>query len=292
MEPRVVPAGMVHATWDDWLVSEIERSNPEGVAVWYLGCNAFVLRSSSTTLYVDPYFADGDPPKLVRMVPVPMDPADATDCDAVLVTHEHIDHMHPPSYGPLLEAGASLFAPGASFGSPDYDGDLLIGADERNTVQTGDAVEVGDFTVHVRGANDPDAVEPVSYVVEHDAGTFFHGGDSKTTDEFADVGTEFDIDLGVLAVGTVGRIHYPEEGDTRSRKWYMDENEVIEAANALQLDRLLPSHYDMWAGVTADPKVLHEHAASYPYPRVVDVVRIGDRVYLDAPGVVPPSTHR
>jgi len=132
----------------------------------------------------------------------------------------------------------------------------------------------------------------VSYVVEHEAGTFFHAGDSKPTDEFADVGSAFDVDLGVLAFGTVGRIHYVDEGETRPTKWYMDENEVIEAANALQLNRLLPSHYDMWAGVGADPKVLHEHAASYEYPRVVDVVRIGNRVDLGGPGVVPPSPHR
>ncbi|MGM0606264.1 MAG: MBL fold metallo-hydrolase [Halobacteriota archaeon] len=282
---------MVHATWGEWFISEIERSDPEGVAVWYLGCNGFVLRSATTTLYIDPYFADGDPPELIRMIPVPMDPADAEECDAVLVTHEHIDHMHPPSYGPLLDAGASLYAPQAAYESPDYEGDLLATDDARNTVETGQSFEIGDFTVHVRSANDPDAIEPVSYVVEHDAGTFFHAGDSKPTDAFADVGSAFDIDLGVLAFGSVGRIHYVDDGETRPTKWYMNENEVVEAANALQLNRLLPSHYDVWAGVTADPKVLHEHTASYEYPRIIDVVRIGDRLDLGEPGVVPPSTH-
>lgn len=283
---------MVHATWDDWLVSEVEQATPDGVAVWYLGCNGFVLRSATTTLYVDPYFADGDPPDLVRMIPVPMDPADATDCDAVLVTHEHIDHMHPPSYGPLLEDGGRLYAPRAAYDHPDYEGGLRVGDDQRRVVTVGDTVEVGDFTVHVRGANDGDAIEPVSYVIEHDAGTFFHGGDSKPAEAFADVGTTFDIDLGVLAFGTVGNVRHSEDDAVRRTRWYMDENEVADAANALELDRLLPSHFDMWRGVAADPKVLHEHVASFEYPRVLEVVSIGDRVDLGSAGVVRPSTHR
>jgi len=284
---------MVHSTWDDWLVGEIEAADPDGMAVWYLGCNAFVVRTPETTVYVDPYFGDGDPPNIVRMIPVPIDPADATDCDAVLVTHEHIDHMHPPSYGPLVnDLGADLYAPEASYESPDYDGDLDAPEDRRHVIAAGETFEVGDFTVHVRGANDPDAIEPVSYVVEHDSGTFFHGGDSRPAEAFETVGEAFDLDLGMLAVGSVGAIHHSDEGGPRRTRWYMDENQIVEAANALELDRLLPSHYDMWRGVGTDPKVLHDHAASFPHPRVIERVVVGDRVDFGAPGIVQPRSLR
>jgi L-ascorbate 6-phosphate lactonase len=36
----------------------------------------------------------------------------------------------------------------------------------------------------------------------------------------------------------------------------------------------------MWKGMTADPTVLHSHAASYEYPRQLEIVEIGDRVEL------------
>lgn len=283
---------MVAVTWGDWFVrDEIERSTPDGLSVWYLGCNGFVIRSPTTTIYLDPYFGTGDPPRLVRMIPIPLDPNDATVCDAVLATHEHIDHMHPPSYAPLAEdLGADVYAPESAYETPDYDGDLAIPTDQENHVDVGDTIDIGDVTVHVRGANDPDSDGPVSYVVEHDAGTFFHGGDSRPADAFRDIGTEFDIDLGVLAMGTVGNICYPDDGEVRPTRWYNDENQVIEAANALQLDRLAPSHYDMWKGVSGDPKVLHEHAASFAYPRTVDVIQIGDRLDVSRPGVVQPTS--
>ena len=282
---------MVHATWGDWFVgNEVETDDVDGMAVWYLGCNAFVVRTPSTTAYVDPYFGDGDPPNIFRMIPVPMDPADATACDAVLVTHEHIDHFHPPSYGPLVEdLGAPLYAPSASFEEPDYEGDRRLPDDRQRVIEAGETFDVGDLTVHARGANDPDAIEPVSFVIEHGGRAFFHGGDSRPAEAFHDVGREFDLDLGTLAFGTVGNIYYPNDGRAERTRWYMDENEVIEAANALRLDRLLPSHFDMWRGVDGDPKVLHEHAASHEYPRVLEVVQVGDRVDLDRPGVVRPA---
>ncbi|GAB7093472.1 MBL fold metallo-hydrolase [Halolamina litorea] len=280
---------MVHSTWGDWFVrEEVEAADPgDGAIGWYLGCNGFVLRSASTTLYVDPYFGEGDPPNLIRMIPVPVDPTDATDCDAVLATHEHIDHIHPPSYGPFVEdLGADLYAPSASYESPDYEGDLRAPDEQRRVVAEGADFEVGDFTVHVRGANDPDAIEPVSYVVEHASGTFFHGGDSRPAPEaFPAVADEFDIDVGALAFGSVGHIYEPETGHGERTRWYMDENEIIEAANQLELDRLLPSHWDMWQGVGADPKVLHEHAASHAYPRTLDVPHVGCSFRFGDPGI-------
>jgi L-ascorbate 6-phosphate lactonase len=281
---------MVHSTWGDWLVREIESTEPDGMSVWYLGCNAFVVRTPGVTVYVDPYFGDGDPPNLIRMIPVPVDPADATLADAVLVSHEHIDHMHPPSYRGLLEAGATVHAPSAAWESPDYGGDLLAEGDARAVVTEGDELAVGDLTVHVRGANDPDAIEPVSYVFEHDGTTFFHPGDSRPAPEaFPAIADEFDLDCGALAFGSVGNVYFPEDDETRVTRWYMDENQVVEAAGQLELDRLLPSHWDMWRGVGADPKALHEHAHTFEYPRTIDVVKIGDRVDVGERGVAPAT---
>ncbi len=70
----------------------------------------------------------------------------------------------------------------------------------------------------------------MSYVFEHDAGTFFHGGDARPG-EFESVGERYDIDAGVLAFGTVGMIDDKETGEPTRTQWYNDENMMIEAAS-------------------------------------------------------------
>lgn len=279
----------ITSTWGDWFISEeIQAAGPSGLSVWYLGCNGFVVRSPEATIYIDPYFGNGDPPRLVRMIPVPLDPGDATTCDAVFVTHEHVDHMHEPSYRPLVkDLGADIYAPGAAYTDPDYEPEGSIPGERKHVVAEGDRVKVGDLSVHVRGGNDPDAIEAVSYVIESGTETYFNSGDSRPAPLWAAVGAEFDIDLGSLTVGTHGRIRDAEAGETSVTQWYSEENDVIEMANALELDRLIPCHWDMWKSVAADPKILHEHATSFEYPRCIEPVRIGDRVDVRRPGIRP-----
>ncbi|PSP99903.1 MBL fold metallo-hydrolase [Halobacteriales archaeon QS_4_69_31] len=275
---------MVESDWGDWLVRAIEDADPDGVAVWYLGCNGFVLKADDgTTVFIDPYLGTGDPPRTVRMVPVPFDPEDVREADAVFGTHEHVDHVNGPSQAPIL-AGTD-----AHFYATDSGHEVVreetwtdnwgVEDGQLHEIDEGDTVQVGAFTVHVEPANDPDAVHPVSYVFEHDAGTFFHGGDARPG-EFEAVGGSHDLDVGALAFGTVGMIRDKATGEPTRTRWYNDENMIIEAANHLQLDTLVPTHWDMWKGMTTEPTVLHNHAASFEYPRSLEVVEIGDRFDL------------
>lgn len=48
----------------------------------------------------------------------------------------------------------------------------------------------------------------------------------------------------------------------------------------------------MWRGVGADPTALHEHVASYEYPRALEVAKIGDRPDIDDPGAAQVKTLR
>jgi len=275
----------VESDWDDWLPRAVESATPDGLAIWYLGCNGFIVKSSGgTTVFIDPYLGTGDPPRTVRMVPVPFNPEDITECDAVLGTHEHTDHVHGPSQAPIL-AGT-----GADYYTTDSGHEVIreeawlenysVTDDQLHEITEGDTLEIGDLTVHVEPANDPDAEHPVSYVFEHESGTFFHGGDARPG-EFESVGERYDIDVGVLAFGTVGMINDKETGEPTRTQWYNDENMIIEAANELELDTLVPTHWDMWKGMTTEPTVLHNHANSFAYPSTLSIVEIGDRYDLD-----------
>ncbi|PSP85225.1 MBL fold metallo-hydrolase [Halobacteriales archaeon QS_1_68_17] len=276
---------MVESDWGDWLPRSVADAEPDGVTIWYLGCNGFVLKESGgTTLFIDPYLGTGDPPRTIRMIPVPFDPVDVTHADAVLATHEHTDHVHGPSQAPILaNTGASMYAPDAGLAvteSENWTTEWDVSDDQLREVAEGDSFDVGGFSVTVEPANDPDADHPVSYVIDHEAGTFFHGGDARPGEAFERVGDRYDIDLGVLAFGSVGMIPDRETREPKRTRWYSDENQIVEAATQLRLDRLVPSHWDMWKGLTADPTALHEHVRTFAYPRELDVIEIGDSTTL------------
>jgi len=272
----------IHSDWGDWLPQAVAEADPDGVAVWYLGCNGTILKSNSgTTLFIDPYLGTGDPPRTVRMIPVPFDPDDVQAADAVLATHEHTDHVHGPSQAPILaNTGADFYGPDASI-DVVRDNDWLdhwdVEPSQLERVTEDDAIRIGDLTVRVQPANDPDAEHPVSYVVEHQAGTFFHAGDARPG-AFESVGDRYDIDVGVLAFGSVGMIPDKETRESERTKWYNDENMLVEAAQELRLDTLVPTHWDMWKGLTADPTALHSHIRSFEYPAELQILEIGDRI--------------
>lgn len=274
----------VESDWDDWLLRAVEDADPDGLAIWYLGCNGFILKSADgTTVFIDPYLGIGDPPRTVRMVPVPFEPEAVQEVDAVFGTHEHTDHVHGPSQAPILAGtGADYYTTDSGhkvIREEAWTDNWSVTNGQLHEISEGDSLEIGDLTVHVEPANDPDAEHPISLVFEHASGTFFHGGDARPG-EFASVGEAYDIDLGVLAFGTVGMIPDSDTREPQRTKWYNDENMIIEAANELQLETLLPSHWDMWKGMTTEPTVLHNHANSFAFPETLEIAEIGDRIDL------------
>lgn len=270
----------VHSDWGDWLPRAIEEAEPTGLAVWYLGCNGFALKAADgTTAFIDPYLGTGDPPRTVRMIPVPFDPEDVIAADAVLATHDHTDHTHGPSQAPILTGtDATFYGPPASVETAEgWVDEHGVDSADITQISEGDTIEIGSLSVHVEHAHDPDAEHPVSYVIEHESETFFHGGDARPSEAFEEIGSRYDIDLAVVAFGSSGTIPDKQTREPKYTKWYSDENMAAEAANQLRADRMLPTHWDMWKGLTADPSALRDHVRGFDFPRIIEVLEIGDR---------------
>ncbi|KPV44314.1 Zn-dependent hydrolase, partial [Kouleothrix aurantiaca] len=78
------------------LIGQIDRlAVPPGqLALWALGQAGFVIKGGDMIVYIDPYLSgevarDGGHG---RRFPAPIDPAAVRPAQAVLATHEHMDH--------------------------------------------------------------------------------------------------------------------------------------------------------------------------------------------------------
>jgi L-ascorbate metabolism protein UlaG (beta-lactamase superfamily) len=104
---------------------------------------------------------------------------DVGDLDAVLVTHQHADHVDPARLGPLLAAN-----PGARLWVDAGTASEVPGLPGHAVVQPGDRFRIGGTAVEVTGGThaavygDVPGCANAAYLV--DDGAFLHPGDSFT----------------------------------------------------------------------------------------------------------------
>src|SRR4028119_1686034 len=95
------------------------------LAFWGLGQVGVTIKGPEGVLYVDPYLtdSDGEGGSMERTFPPPLRPDEVTNADAVLLTHDHIDHTDPDTVLPLSAA-----SPQARFVAPSTSRDTLLHA--------------------------------------------------------------------------------------------------------------------------------------------------------------------
>lgn len=276
---------MTTSDWGRWLIDEVEDADVDGLSLWYLGCNGAILKASDGTIvYIDPYLGTGDPPRTVRMIPVPFEPDAPAEATAVFVTHEHTDHLHGPTQGPLLaKTGATLIAESGCIDlvrDRDWVGRFGIAEDQLVAVSPGESHTYGGIDVTVYPGTDPDAAHGVTFVFEHGSQTVVHPGDGRPAGALEAIDAAHDVDLVLAAVGSTGMIPDKHTGAVKRTQWYNDHDACVQVATQLRATTLVPTHWDMWKGLTTDPWAVDAHRRSFDHPRRVTVLEIGDRIDL------------
>jgi L-ascorbate 6-phosphate lactonase len=240
------------------LISRIEALEVGGrsLALWGLGQVGVAIKGPTGVIYVDPYLtdSDGEGGSLPRTFPPPIAPAAVTNASAVLLTHVHIDHTDPDTVLPLSEA-----SPEARFVAPFTSRDTLVdaGLEESRILvpEVGEQLEVSGATVtavpsaHTELEYDAGRGYPyLGYVIEWNGVTVYHAGDTVIYDGMVETLSSWDIDVAFVPIN--GRDYFRTGrgiiGNTGFR-------EAAELTEVLDVGLLVPTHYDLIAGNTADP---------------------------------------
>ncbi|HLV36994.1 MAG TPA: MBL fold metallo-hydrolase [Spirillospora sp.] len=212
------------------------------IGVWPLGQSGYALKNAhGEIIYIDPYLTETISPLSyimhTRLIP-PVVEADAgVDVAAVLLTHDHLDHLDPNSVVMLAEQPGTRF-----YGSSEVRSKLVDTLDlpeaRVQQVEQGAEVKIGHYRVHVVKAVHGGGA--VGYVVESDGVTLYFTGDTVLFYSMRDIGTRFAIDVGFFCInGQAGNM------------------DILGALHAVRLTDpriAVPCHYDMYADNTDSPE--------------------------------------
>ena len=253
------------------------------LAFWGLGQVGIVIKGPTGVVYVDPYLTDSDGAggSLPRTFSPPLSPGEVTNASAVLLTHDHIDHTDPQTVLPLSEA-----SPETRFVAPFTSHDTLTGAGldgNRITVPTvGEPVEVAGARItavpsaHTELEHDPERGYPyLGYVIEWNGVTLYHAGDTVVYDGMIETLSAWHIDIAFVPIN--GRDYFRT---SRGIIGNTDFRETAELAETLNVGLIVPTHYDLIEGNTADPGHFVSHLYGLNPMRPHKLLRPGELLYF------------
>jgi L-ascorbate 6-phosphate lactonase len=232
--------------------------------VTWLGQAGFRFDLGDSSLVVDPWVS----PQENRLIPTPPLDLAADGVTALLITHEHFDHLDLGFLPTFLERSptATVVLPEALVGLVDG----VVPKSQIVTVNPQDIVEVGrieiDVAPAIHGVTMDDAYGDGSSLGggPRFVGYVFRGrpciyvaGDTIVTDDVANALSRLEIDVALLPIN--GR---DAEREAQGIVGNMDAGEAVELALAIGATRLLPYHWDGYAGNTVSPGTVVDAAAA------------------------------
>jgi L-ascorbate 6-phosphate lactonase len=226
------------------------------VELWALGQAGFRLRDpdDGTTIFIDPFLSD-HPERRWR---APLEPQALAMADAVLCTHEHIDHFDRPALSKAAAVSGSryqLVVPQPLRDEPLEPGlpeDRVLGA------KPDESFSIGSATVHpvaaCHGVHVSDAynfgrdlsggqVRYLGFVVEIGDLSVYHAGDTLLYPGLIDTVRELAPDLVLLPINGRDFIREQEHDIVGT----MSGREAAHLAAASGAKAFIPMHWDMFA---------------------------------------------
>lgn len=138
------------------------------------------------------------PSKTIAIDPVDVKPKSLQNVDAILITHEHYDHLDPRLITEIQkETHCAVIADQASTRKLQ----LIIPVDKLQEATAGTETKIGEVTVKAEKCNHP-AQAPVTYIITSEDGVkVYHTADSLPFPELAMMGKKENFDMVFCTVG-------------------------------------------------------------------------------------------
>lgn len=214
-----------------------------GMRTVWLGHSSVYMELDGLRLLVDPVFSEYVSPFQAigpkRFHPPPIDMVDLPKIDAVMISHDHYDHLDMHTIQYLSSRGTHFFVPlgvGSHLDEWNVPKRQIIELDWWETAEIGGVTIICTPAQHYssRGIFDYKATLWSSWSIIGPKHRVFYSGDSGLSDHFQKIGNRLGpFDLGIFKVGQYGP----------SASWiysHMNPEDAVKAHLAVRAGRMLP----------------------------------------------------
>jgi len=203
-----------------------------GLRMTWLGHSTVLIEQDGKRILTDPVFGERASPVSFagpkRFHRVPATVSELPPLDAIVLSHDHFDHLCAPSMRELAKLRVPVVTSlgvGARLEALGFDRQSIVELDwwEKHTLPGGELAFTATPAQHFSGRSIGDRNDTLwsSFVIETDRHRVFFSGDTGLTDQFAEIGARVgSFDVVMLEIGAFhpawGEIHLGPENALRA----------------------------------------------------------------------------
>lgn len=213
----------------------------------WIGQSGYILNDETTTIYLDPYLSDAvnRVAGRERMVPAPVTAQDIK-ADAIICTHNHLDHLDVDLIDEMNTDGIAFYAP-----SDCKETLLKLGVKQYIPFDCGAETQIGNFKISAVYAKH--TVPAIGIVVTNGDSSLYFTGDTFYDERLNKI--QCDV-LFVCINGKLGN---------------MDVNDAVRLTKEINPKTGIPNHYGMFESNTEDP---HKYTSNIDNGFIMEFNRI------------------
>ena len=200
------------------------------MTIKFLGQNGFILTTKQSKIIIDPYLSNSVYKKAGRnrLLPIVINPKNI-NCDAVICTHNHLDHLDPDT---IKEISSRLFITTES-GKEEIE---KLGKKNVKALKPNSSITVGDITITAVFAKH--TTEAFGLIIKAEEKTLYFSGDTLFSEKLFDI-KNFNPNITFICInGKLGN---------------MNVTEALTVAKKIGAKINIPCHYDMFESNKEDP---------------------------------------